>query len=68
MKKQSILGKIKSILPVSRRAHEEALAKTNQQAEAGHRWLLEQMKQTVRRNVALESKLAHNGIHHTDEE
>lgn len=60
--KTPILAKLKSLLPVSRAAHEEALAKTKQAAEHDQKWLLGQMQQTVRRNIALESVVAQHGI------
>lgn len=60
----SLFGKIKSILPVSRKSHEAAM----HQSAAEQRWLLDQMQKTVRRNVALESKLAQAGVTTFDQE
>lgn len=58
MKKTTLFSKIKSLMPVSRAAHDAAVAKEKTDKE----WMLRQMTQTVRRNVALESVVAQHGI------
>lgn len=47
MKKQSIFGKIKDILPVSRKTHERE-----------NQYLHDQLNQAHRRNLALQTELA----------
>lgn len=46
-------------LPVSRKAHQEALAKTHHAAEMDQAWILNQLKQVTAANIRLERKLAH---------
>lgn len=46
-------------LPVSRKAHQEALAKTHQANEMDQAWILAQLKQVTAANIRLERKLAH---------
>lgn len=46
-------------LPVSRKAHQEALAKAHHQADLDNSWMLNQLKQVTAANIRLERKLAH---------
>lgn len=48
---------IKKHLPVSRKAHAEALKKVHQQADADNAWLLTQLRQVSAANIRLERKL-----------
>ena len=54
-----LIQTLKNHLPVSRKAHQEALAKAHQQADMDNSWLLTQLKQVTAANVRLERKVAH---------
>ena len=54
-----LIQTIKNHLPVSRKAHQEALAKAHTQADMDNRWMLNQLKQVTAANIHLERKLAH---------
>jgi hypothetical protein len=44
-------------LPVSRKAHQAALAKSHHQSEMDNAWLLSQLRQVTAANVRMERKL-----------
>jgi len=55
-----LLQTIKTHLPVSRKAHQAALAKAHQAHDVDNSYLMAQLKQVTAANVRLEAKL-HQG-------
>jgi hypothetical protein len=53
-----LIDSIKARLPVSRRAHEQALVNTRREALGDSEWLLDQLDQAKRTNLRLEREAA----------